>query len=63
MQNVKFLPGEHDASLDNGKAFMEVFGKTHYSFNQKGVDFIVLDNVSDPGGISGSNSSNRWRII
>ncbi len=59
MQNVKFLPGEHDASLDNGKAFMEVFGKTHYTFNQKGVDFIVLDNVSDPGGSLGEQQL-KW---
>ena len=59
VQNVKFLPGEHDASLDNGKAFMEVFGKTHYTFNQKGVNFIVLDNVSDPGGSLGEQQL-KW---
>jgi hypothetical protein len=43
------MPGEHDASLDNGAAFKENFGKTHYTFDHKGVHFIVLDNVSDPG--------------
>ena len=42
------MPGEHDAGLDEGKAFKEFFGKTHYSFDYKGVHFIVLDNVSDP---------------
>lgn len=46
--NVHFMPGEHDASLDHGKAFMELFGPTHYAFEHKGVHFIVLDNVSDP---------------
>lgn len=46
--NVHFMPGEHDASLDHGKAFMELFGPTHYTFEHKGVRFIVLDNVSDP---------------
>ena len=42
------MPGEHDASLDNGKAFKEFFGPTHYTFDHKGVHFIVVDNVSDP---------------
>lgn len=46
---VYFMPGEHDASLDNGAAFKEYFGQTHYVFDHKGVHFIVLDNVSDPG--------------
>jgi hypothetical protein len=45
---VHFIPGEHDASLDNGKAFKEFFGPTNYTFDHKGVHFIVLDNVSDP---------------
>jgi len=46
---VRFIPGEHDASLDNGMAFKEFFGATSYSFDHKGVHFIALDNVSDPG--------------
>jgi len=48
VKNVRFMPGEHDASLDNGKAFKEFFGPTHYAFDHKGVHFIVVDNVSDP---------------
>ncbi len=48
VKDVKFMPGEHDASLDNGKAFKEFFGPTHYAFDHKGVHFIVVDNVSDP---------------
>src|SRR5262252_5638346 len=47
-QNIRFMPGEHDASLDNGAAFQELFGPTHYSFDHKGVHFVVVDNVSDP---------------
>jgi len=47
-KNVKFMAGEHDAGLDNGEAFQEYFGKTHYTFDHKGVHFIVIDNVSDP---------------
>jgi hypothetical protein len=48
VQPVRFIPGEHDASLDEGRAFKEFFGPTHYTFDHKGVHFIVLDNVSDP---------------
>ncbi len=48
VQNLRFMPGEHDAGLDEGEAFKEFFGKTHYTFDHKGVHFIVLDNVSDP---------------
>ncbi|WP_332855775.1 metallophosphoesterase family protein [Duganella sp. S19_KUP01_CR8] len=49
VKGVHFLAGEHDASLDNGAAFQEFFGPTHYSFDHKGVHFIAIDNVSDPG--------------
>ena len=48
VKNIRFMPGEHDASLDNAEAFQEFFGKTHYTFEHKEVYFIVLDNVSDP---------------
>jgi len=43
-----YMPGEHDAALDWGKAYQENFGPTHYSFDHKGIHFAVLDNVSDP---------------
>ena len=49
VKTVHFMPGEHDASLDNGAAFQELFGDTHYTFDHKGVHFIAIDNVSDPG--------------
>ena len=49
VNTVRFMPGEHDASLDRGEAFKEFFGDTHYTFDHKGVHFIVVDNVSDPG--------------
>jgi hypothetical protein len=48
VKTVRFIPGEHDAALDNGRAFKEFFGETRYTFDHKGVHFIVLDNVSDP---------------
>jgi len=53
VKDVRFMPGEHDASLDRGKAFKEFFGETHYTFDHKGVHFIALDNVSDPGASIG----------
>ena len=45
---IRYLPGEHDASLDAGAAFSELFGPTRYTFDHKGIHFIALDNVSDP---------------
>lgn len=49
VKDVRFMPGEHDASLDVGTAYKELFGDTHYSFDHKGVHFVAIDNVSDPG--------------
>src|SRR5215510_936101 len=46
-RNLRFMPGEHDASLDNGQAWKEAFGPSYYSFDHKGVHFVALDNVSD----------------
>ena len=53
------MPGEHDASLDNGAAYREHFGDTHYTFDHKGVHFITLDNVSDPAGRVG-DAQRAW---
>ena len=59
--NVRFMPGEHDASLDHGEAFKEFFGATHYTFEHKGVSFIVLDNVSDPAARIGDEQLGWFR--
>ena len=53
VKDVRFIPGEHDASLDAGAAYREFFGETHYAFEHKGVYFIALDNVSDPAAVLG----------
>ena len=42
----KMVPGEHDAGLDGGALFQELFGDTTYAFDHKGVHFVALDNVS-----------------
>lgn len=48
VKDVRFMAGEHDASLDKGEAYKEFFGALNYTFDHKGVHFIALDNVSDP---------------
>jgi len=53
-QAHRYMPGEHDAALDQGKAFQEAFGEMHYSFDHKGIHFAVLDNVSDPAAALGA---------
>ena len=52
---VRYFAGEHDAALDRGEAYLEVFGgQLHYTFDHKGIHFIVLDNISDPAPILGA---------
>jgi len=49
-----FFAGEHDAALDRGEAYLEVFGGAlNYSFDHQGVHFVVLDNVSQPAPVLG----------
>src|SRR5882672_3997245 len=55
VKKQRYLAGEHDASLDRAQAFKEFFGETHYTFDHKGVHFIVLDNVSDLTGKLGDD--------
>src|SRR5215469_9776562 len=59
VKTVRFMPGEHDASLDRGEAYQEFFGDLHYTFDHNGVHFIVLDNVSDPTAAVGEQQL-RW---
>ncbi len=54
VKNVRFMPGEHDAALDRGAAYKEHFGEMNYAFDHKGVHFIAIDNVSDPGANIGA---------
>ena len=51
---VYYFAGEHDAALDRGAAYQEIIGgPLHYTYDHKGVHFIVLDNISDPAPILG----------
>jgi 3',5'-cyclic AMP phosphodiesterase CpdA len=49
-RQVLYVPGEHDTSVDDGKMYLERYGKNTkgngwYSFDHKGVHFIGLVNV------------------
>jgi len=49
-RQVFYVPGEHDTSVDDGKMYLERYGKGSkgngwYSFDHKGVHFIGLVNV------------------
>jgi predicted phosphodiesterase len=42
---VHMMVGEHDWYLDMGEKWRELFGKPTYSFDHKGVHFVVLNSV------------------
>lgn len=49
-KQVFYVPGEHDVALDNGRLFLERYGKGTqgggwHSFDHKGVHFVGLVNV------------------
>jgi 3',5'-cyclic-AMP phosphodiesterase len=49
-RQIFYVPGEHDTSVDDGKIYLERYGKGSkgngwYSFDHKGVHFIGLVNV------------------
>jgi 3',5'-cyclic AMP phosphodiesterase CpdA len=51
-----FVPGEHDTSIDDGKQYLERYGKDAkgrgwYSFNHKDVHFVGLSNVAALEGL------------
>jgi 3',5'-cyclic AMP phosphodiesterase CpdA len=49
-REIFYVPGEHDTSVDDGKLYLERYGKGSkgngwYSFDHKGVHFVGLVNV------------------
>ena len=49
-KQIFYVPGEHDVAVDDGKQYLERYGKGSqgrgwYSFDQKGVHFVGLVNV------------------
>jgi predicted phosphodiesterase len=55
-KQIFYVPGEHDTSGDDGKQYLERYGKGTkgrgwYSFDQKGVHFVGLVNVGAQEGL------------
>ncbi len=55
-RQMYFVPGEHDTAADDGKMYLQRYGKGTagngwYSFNHKGVHFVGLSNVQQVDGI------------
>ena len=42
---VRYMMGEHDYYLDLGKYWEQSFGPQYYSFDHKGVHFVVLNSI------------------
>jgi hypothetical protein len=42
---VRMMVGEHDWFLDMGEAWRELFGEPTYSFDHRGVHFVVLNSI------------------
>jgi 3',5'-cyclic-AMP phosphodiesterase len=67
-KDVFYVPGEHDVLNDDGKQFLERYGKATrgtgwYSFEKKGVHFIGLVNVQNlkAGGLGSlGNEQLEW---
>ncbi|HKM67315.1 MAG TPA: metallophosphoesterase [Candidatus Acidoferrum sp.] len=62
-KNVFFVPGEHDVIGDDGKQYLDRYGKatkgaSWYSFDKKGVHFVGLVNVMNlkAGGLGSLGS-------
>ena len=42
---TRYVMGEHDYYLDLGEYWSKLFGEQHYSFDHKGVHFVVLNSI------------------
>ena len=66
-KQVFYVPGEHDTSIDDGKLYLERFGKNAkgrgwYSFTHKDVHFVGLSNVALEGlGVLSPDQTNGRR--
>ena len=65
-KEVFFVPGEHDTSIDDGKLYLQRYGKRTkgqgwYSFNHKDVHFVGLSNVFAMEGLGKLGSEQlKW---
>ena len=53
------MVGEHDWFLDMGEKWRELFGQPTYSFDHKGVHFVVLDERQREGLLDGARHDAR----
>lgn len=53
--NIRGVMGEHDFYLDMGEYWSELFGEQYYSFDHKGVHFIVLNSI-----LTYEEWNNKW---
>ena len=60
---VRMMVGEHDWYLDMGEAWRKHFGKDVYSFDHKGVHFVVLNSVIVEDYWTGPRMSNMDRML
>ncbi|MDC0712886.1 metallophosphoesterase [Stigmatella sp. ncwal1] len=44
---VRMMVGEHDWFLDMGELWRELFGEPTYSFEHKGIHFVVLNSIQE----------------
>jgi len=50
-----YVMGEHDYYLDLGRKWMKLFGPQFYSFDHKGVHFVVLNSI-----LTTNEWTNKW---
>lgn len=54
-QKPRVVMGEHDYYLDFGAYWSELFGEQYYSFDHKGVHFVILNSI-----LTYDEWNNRW---
>jgi len=59
---VRMMVGEHDWYLDLGEKWKSMFGDDHYSFDHKGVHFVVLNSVVEKDFWTAKGYSNEERM-
>jgi len=62
-QDVRYVMGEHDYYLDLGAYWEKLFGSQYYSFDHKGVHFIVLNSIRTYDEWTHRWSSNEQRML
>lgn len=59
---VKMMVGEHDWFLDMGEKWRELFGPPQYSWDHKGVHFVVIHSVQEKDFWTARKMSNADRM-